>query len=124
MTRRTDRRRYAILGVLAERGPSTGLDLCLILHRPSGAIYPDLAALEDQGRIVGEWEKPNFSTPFFAPALRDERGPRPRRRLYRLATDDERRAHRARREQLEAARRAGRTRPLQIVPKPALGGAS
>lgn len=104
MTRRADRRRFAILGVLAEHGPSTGIDLCLTLHLPSGTIYPDLAALESDGRIVGEWGQV------------DALGPR--RRLYRLATDEERRAHRRRREELEAAKRAGRTRPLRVVPQP------
>lgn len=108
MSRRAERRRFAIVGVLAEYGPSTGFGLCLILHRPSGTIYPDLAALEDQGRIVGEW--------LLTPAGQ------PRRRLYRLATDGERRAHRSRREQLETATQGTRT-PLRIVPRPAGGAA-
>lgn len=106
MTRRADRRRFAIVGVLAEHGPTSGFDLCLILHRPSGTIYPDLAALEHEGRIVADWTEVDVLGP--------------RRRLYRLSTDDERHGHRRRREQLEAAKQVGRTRPLRVVPKPAI----
>lgn len=80
--RRAIRRRYAILGVLAENGPTSGIDLCWLLHRSSGTIYPDLAALEADGRVVGEWH--------------DVRDGYPRWRLYRLPTDDERRARRKR----------------------------
>lgn len=74
--RHAERRRYAILGALAEHGPTGALELCRLLRRPSGTIYPDLAALESDRRIVGEWLT----------------GPWPRRRLYRLPTDDERAA--------------------------------
>ena len=75
--RRAERRRYAILGALTEHGPTPALDLGKRLRRPAGTIYPDLAALESDRRIVGEWLP----------------GPWPRRRLYRLPTDDERAAH-------------------------------
>jgi hypothetical protein len=88
--RRAARRRYAIVGALAEHGRMSGLGLCLTLHLPSGTIWPDLAALEGDGRIVGEWVAP------LAPLL-------PPRRLYRLPTDDERRAHRKRARALKLA---------------------
>lgn len=90
MTKRADRRRYAIVGALAERGPSTGIDLCIALYRGLGTIYPDLVVLENDGRIVSEWAAP--LTPLSPP-----------RRLYRLPTDDERRAHRKRAHALKLA---------------------
>lgn len=68
-SRRVVRRRYSILGVLAERGPSTGIEICYVLRRATGTIYPDLAWMEGYGLIASEWA--------------DE--PHPRRRLYRLA---------------------------------------
>jgi DNA-binding PadR family transcriptional regulator len=111
VTRRGDRRCFAIVGVLAERGPSTGIDLCTALHRGPGTIYPDLMGLEQQGRVVGYWGDTMPGTQL-------------RRRLYRLATDDERRDHRRRQEQLKAAKQAARIPPLRVVPKPAIGGAA
>lgn len=102
-------RRWAILGVLAERGPSTGLDLCLTLHLPSFAIWPQVTVLENEGRIVGEWTTT---------------GPFKRRvRLFRLPTDDERREHQRLREQLEAAKRADAKPRLHVVPRPCGGAA-
>jgi hypothetical protein len=74
--RRAERRRYAILGALAEHGPTGALELCRLLRRPAGTLYPDLSALEADRRVVGEWLT----------------GPWPRRRLYRLPTVDERAA--------------------------------
>lgn len=76
LRRRAERRRRGILLDLAEHGPTFTLDLCKRLGRGAGSIYPDLGVLERQGRIVGEWEH------------RDD--DRPRRRMYRLASDDER----------------------------------
>jgi len=110
MTRQGDRRRFAIVGVLAERGPSTAISLCHALHRGPGTIYPDLVALEQQGRVVSYW---GDAVP----------GTELRRRMYRLATDDERRDHQRRREQLEAAKRAPAKPPLRVVPKPCGGAA-
>lgn len=89
MSRRETRRinrHFAILGALAEYGPQDGWELCQLLRRPSGTIYPDLAALEHEGRIVAEW------------AEVDAFGPR--RRVYRLPTSYER-AARARAVQTE-----------------------
>lgn len=85
---RTVRRRYAILGVLAEWGALNATTLCTLLHHPCATLYADLAALEGDGRIVGEWV-------VYAPAGQ------PRRRLYRLPTDDERAARHARTAQTE-----------------------
>lgn len=123
MTRRADRRRWAIIGVLAECGPLNAVAIAELLHRNGGAIYYDLMVLEDQGRIVGEWEKPGCTEVFHDPALTGGQPFRPRRRLYRLATDDERRAHGDRRRALEAAKQAGRARPLRVVPQPHGGAA-
>jgi len=111
MTRQGDRRRFAIVGVLAEEGPSTAISLCHALHRGPGTIYPDLVALEQQGRVVSYW------------AAGTGTGTGTRRRLWRLATDDERRDHQRRREQLEAAKRAPAKPPLRVVPKPCGGAA-
>lgn len=51
MTKRADRRRYAILGVLAEEGPCGVSVLERRLRREPGTLYPDLAVLEHFGRI-------------------------------------------------------------------------
>jgi len=110
MTRQGDRRRFAIVGVLAEQGPSAAISLCHVLHRGPGTIYPDLVALEQQGRVVSYW---GHVVP----------GTELRRRMYRLANDDERRDHQRRREQLEAAKRAPAKPPLRVVPKPCGGAA-
>jgi len=112
MTRRGDRRRFGIVGVLAEHGPCTAIDLCQALHRGPGTIYPDLVTLEQrEGRVVSYW---GATVP----------GTELRRRMYRLANSDERAEHhRRRKELLEAARQAPALPPLRIVPKPAIGGA-
>lgn len=85
MTRRAERRRWAIVGVLAERGPSTAPAIAEALYRNAGAIYYDLMVLEeDEARVVSYW---GGTVP----------GTELRRRMYRLSTDDERGAHRRRR---------------------------
>jgi len=93
VTRRARRRAalrcYAILGALAENGPTSESELCRLLHRPLGTLYPDLAALEHHGRVTGEW--------LLTPAGQ------PRRRLYRLTTAQERAATRALEKRLRAA---------------------
>lgn len=76
MTRRSERRQYAILGALHEHGPLFELDLCNLLYRWPGTLYPDLASLEGDGLVVGEWQ----------PHVADK----PRRRRYRVTTDAER----------------------------------
>lgn len=112
MTRRANRRRERIVELLRRHGSLPATAIAELLHRNVWATYNDLEVLEKlEGRIVGYWSEP---TP----------GSTLRRRLWRLATDDERRSQRRRLEQLDAARQAGRTRPLRIVPTPALGGAS
>lgn len=83
--KRAVRRRYAILGVLVDIGPANAIAIADKLARNGGAIYADLAWMEAQGLIISEWERPADG--------------RPRRRLYRIATDDERsRRRRIRRE--------------------------
>lgn len=74
--KRAVRRRYAILGVLHDIGPANATAIADKLARNGGAIYADLAWMERECLIVSEWE------------VRDD--DRPRRRLYRIATDDER----------------------------------
>lgn len=96
MTRRAARRRYAILGALAEHGPATATQLCQLLHRASGTLYPDLAVLEGEGRVVGKWTT----------------GPHPRRRLYRLPTPQERADRLALEDRLRGALRAA-VEPLE-----------
>ena len=103
--KRAVRRRYAILGVLVDIGPANATAIADKLARNGGAIYADLAWMESEGLIVGEWER----------AADD----RPRRRLYRIATDDERgRRRRIRREvdQEIADRVAARTPPWRRIP--------
>lgn len=51
MSRRANRRRYAILGALAEEGPCGVSVLERRLRRAPGTLYPDLAVLERAGRI-------------------------------------------------------------------------
>jgi DNA-binding IclR family transcriptional regulator len=65
---RAVRRRFAILGVLAEDGPSTGTDICYALRLPSSAISADLDTLVSEHRIK---------------AVADDH-PEPRTRYYRL----------------------------------------
>lgn len=110
MNRRTARRRERIVDILREHGPLPATAIARLVSRFTTAVYDDLAVLEHQGRIVGYW---NNLIP----------GSNLRRRMWRLATDDERRSHRRRLEQLEAAARAGRTRPLRVVPRPGGGAA-
>lgn len=68
-SKRAVRRRYAILGVLAETGPTNALTICRMLRRGPGTVYPDLAWMEDHGLVAADWE--------------ERADGRPRRRLYR-----------------------------------------
>jgi DeoR/GlpR family transcriptional regulator of sugar metabolism len=110
MTRRVDRRRERIVDILREHGPLPASAIARLVSRFTVVVYDDLAALEHEGRIVGYW---GDAIP----------GSTLRRRMWRLATDDEQRDHRRRLEQVEAAKPAGRTRPLRAVPKPCGGAA-
>lgn len=75
MSRRVDRRHFAILGVLAERGRVLSDVVSNELRRNHVGVVNDLVWLEIQGRVVGD---------------RVEPGGEARRRFYRLATDAER----------------------------------
>lgn len=126
MTRRGDRRRFAIIGVLAERGRMSSPDLCQTLHLPARTMWFDLSALEADGRIIGEWEEPGPTELFYDPAQAPGLPPPRRRRLYRLTATDERdRRRRLRREvDQEIADRTAAARPprrrLRLLP----GGAA
>ena len=56
-----------------EAGELSAAGLGSVLRRGSGAIYPALAGLEEEGRIVSRWEPPE-------PPADDS----PRRQLYAL----------------------------------------
>lgn len=75
MNRRTIRRRYAILGVLAQYGPSSATEVALRLRYQPGSLYPDLVAMEGERLVDSEWAE-NF-------------GEMPRHRLYRVAKNDQ-----------------------------------
>ena len=55
MTRRADRRRYAIAGTLAEHAPLTIADVGQILRYPSMLTVLDLDLMEERGRVVSSW---------------------------------------------------------------------
>lgn len=73
---------YSILGALHEHGPQYVIDLCQILRCGPGTVYPELTHLENDGLVVGDWESRGDD--------------RPRRRIYRLTTAEERSNHRRR----------------------------
>lgn len=111
MKRRAEHRRERIVKLLRRHGSLPATAIAELLHRNVWTTYNDLTVMEEvEGRIVGYWSEPVPGSTL-------------RRRLWRLATNDERRAQRRRQEQLEVATQAGRIRPLRIVPSPAIGGA-
>lgn len=74
--KRATRRRYEILGVLHEHGPQFENELCILLGRRPGTLYPDLSTLEAASLITGEWEECNDG--------------RCRRRRFRITSPDKR----------------------------------
>lgn len=63
MTRRATRRRYEIIGVLDEVQDATADEITDLLRRPLGTLYPDLAILEREGRIIADWDGPGGNWP-------------------------------------------------------------
>lgn len=91
---RKAQRHYAILGYLAEHGPCTADEIAKELGLELGGLVVDLSVEKTVWRrVAAEWEKPSCVELFYD---RKVAGwvPRPRRRLYRLATADERKAKR------------------------------
>lgn len=64
----------AIIDHLANHPDSGGYDICKGAGLSSGSLYPELARLEQDGRVTSRWAD----------------GPEPRRRLYRLAEEGNR----------------------------------
>jgi DNA-binding PadR family transcriptional regulator len=94
-----------LLGLLYEHrdeGEFTGLSLCRLTGKGSGAVYPALARLEDRGHVSARWQ--DVQTEWTAYL---ERGPdgHPRRRYYALTEAGEAAAlaERNRHEQLLAS---------------------
>lgn len=69
LSRRRARQEDAIVACLADGEARTGYMISQAIGRKSGTIFPTLARLEGDRRIVSFWEDPD--------------GERPRRRLYR-----------------------------------------